>query len=137
MSEMWVGVKSIIVYDRKALLIQRSDYSGGGDGDWEIPGGGLQFGEDLLEGLRREVKEETGLTIRGSKLIYAMTALVNPQRQVVGLTYLSYTDTDAVTLSHEHINYVWATRKQLMEMLNKNMLKNFMKHSVFDILDID
>jgi len=32
-------------------------------GCWKIPGGGLEEGEDLLAGLRREVREETGLDI--------------------------------------------------------------------------
>jgi len=137
MNEMRVVVQSIVIHDRKALLIQRSSYARSGENDWEIPGGGLAFGEGLLEGLRREVNEETGLSVRVDRLLYAMTTLVSPQRQVVALTYLSYADSGAVTLSHEHTDYVWATRKQLMELLNPRMLKHFREHSVLDMLDID
>ncbi|MCL2495743.1 MAG: NUDIX domain-containing protein [Oscillospiraceae bacterium] len=136
MAELWLAQKSIILYNRKVLLIQRSNYASG-ENDWEIPGGGLRFGEDLLEGLHREIREETGLSVYGEKLLYAMTALVSPQRQIVGLTYLSYADSDEVTLSHEHKDYVWASRKQLVELLNKPMLDDFEKHSILDILDID
>jgi len=50
---------------------------------------------------------------------------------------MSYADSNVVTLSHEHTNYVWATRKQLMELLNPFMLKHFTEHSVLDQLDID
>jgi len=32
------------------------------NGYWELPGGGLDFPETPEEGLRREIKEETGLT---------------------------------------------------------------------------
>jgi 8-oxo-dGTP diphosphatase len=137
MGEIWVAMKSIILFNKKILLIQRSKDAGGGEGDWEIPGGGIKFGEDLIDGLRREINEEVGLSIRVEKLLYAMTALVNPQRQIVGLTYLSYTDDDKVTLSHEHINYLWATKNQLLEMLTKHMMNDFMKYSVLDILEID
>jgi 8-oxo-dGTP diphosphatase len=137
MNEMWVATKAIIIHHRRVLLIQRSDYCGAGENDWEIPGGGLEFGEDLTQGLSREIMEEVSLTTRIDRLLYAMTALVNPTRQIVGLTYLCYADSDAVTLSHEHKDFVWATREQLIELLNKPMLHDFMEHSVLDMLDID
>ena len=49
-----------IIYDEyKGILFEkRSD-----NGMWCIPGGSLEFGESLEEGLLREVKEETGLDI--------------------------------------------------------------------------
>ena len=137
MGEIWVASKSIIIFGRKVLLVQRSKLAGSGEHEWEIPGGGLKFGEDLLEGLYREVSEEVGLTIRVERLLYAMTTLVSPKRQVVGLTYLSYADSDNVTLSHEHGDFIWASHKQMMDMLNKPMLNDFIKHSVINNLDID
>jgi len=136
MGELWVAQKSLIIYNRRVLLVQRSNYADG-ENEWEIPGGGLRFGEDLHEGLHREIQEETGLSVHVDRLLYAMTALVNPQRQIVGLTYLSYADSDQVTLSHEHKDYAWASRRQLIELLNKPMLENFLKHSILDMLDID
>lgn len=33
------------------------------DGSWELPGGGLEHGEDAKEGLYREIAEETGLSV--------------------------------------------------------------------------
>jgi len=136
MGELWVAQKSLIIYNRRVLLVQRSNYASG-ENEWEIPGGGLRFGEDLHEGLLREIHEETGLSVRVDRLLYAMTALVNPQRQIVGLTYLSYADSDQVILSHEHKDYIWASRRQLVELLNKPMLDDFMRHSVFDMLDLE
>ena len=136
MGEIWVAQKSIILYNRRVLLIQRSNYASG-ENEWEIPGGGLRFGEDLHEGLLREIYEETGLSVRIDRILYAMTALVNPQRQIVGLTYLNYADSDQVMLSHEHKDYIWASRRQLVELLNKPMLDDFIRHSVFDMLDLE
>ena len=137
MGEIGIFVKSLTVFNRRVLLIQRSNYTSRGAGEWDIPGGGIRFGESLLDCLHREVKEETGLTVCVDKLIFAATPIVSPDKLVVGLTYLSHADFDTVTLSHEHTDYLWATKKQLRELLSKPTLQNYESNSVFDILDID
>ena len=137
MGEIGVFVKSLTVFNRRVLIIRRSNYTIRGKGEWDIPGGGMQIGETILECLHREVKEETGLAIRDEKLVYAMTLLVSPTDQVIGLTYISHADSDKVILSHEHTNYIWATMAQLKERLTKATLDDYERHSVFDVLDID
>ncbi|MDF2545049.1 MAG: mismatch repair protein MutT [Herbinix sp.] len=136
MADIRVATKALILYNKRALIIQRSNYCGVGENDWEFAGGGLKFGEDLLDGLSREIKEEVGLTVRIDKLLYAVSRLVNPQRQIVALIYLCYADTDTVVLSDEHKNFLWATRKQLEELLTKPMLDDLACNSVLEQLDI-
>lgn len=36
---------------------------------WQIPGGGLQFGESVEEGLRREIREELNVEIKNVRLL--------------------------------------------------------------------
>src|SRR5258706_1005519 len=62
-----VGVGGVIIDQGRALLIRR-----GSEpllGEWSIPGGTLELGETLEEGVARELLEETGLTVRGIELI--------------------------------------------------------------------
>jgi mutator protein MutT len=56
-----VGVGAVIVKDHKALIIKRANdpYKG----QWSIPGGRVELGESLLDALRREMREETGLIV--------------------------------------------------------------------------
>jgi 8-oxo-dGTP diphosphatase len=56
-----VGVGAVVVRDGKVLLIKRAHEPR--KGEWSLPGGIVELGEGLLEALRREVREETGLEI--------------------------------------------------------------------------
>ena len=50
-----------LVFDEthtKFLIVQEEN------GKWELPGGGLDWGELPAEGLRREIKEEMGLAVK-------------------------------------------------------------------------
>lgn len=137
MGEIGAAVKSIILFNKRALIIRRSNYIDSGENVWEFTGGGLRFGEGLEEGLLREISEETGLTVRVDRLLYASTAQISPQRQIVILTYLSHADTDTVVLSHEHKDFIWATRKQLKDMLDPPILRDLMKGVELDALGIE
>ncbi len=50
-----------VVRDGRFLMGRRCNAHG--DGTWSLPGGHLEFGESFEETARREVKEETGLSI--------------------------------------------------------------------------
>ena len=57
-----VGVGGVVIENGRALLIKR-----GSEpllGQWSIPGGTLELGESLQQGVARELLEETGLTVQ-------------------------------------------------------------------------
>ena len=51
-------MKAAIKDSEDRVLLLREE-----DGNWELPGGGLEHGEDPKQGLAREVAEETGMTV--------------------------------------------------------------------------
>jgi 8-oxo-dGTP diphosphatase len=57
-----VGVGGVLIYKGRALLVRRG--SEPLRGEWSIPGGTLELGETLAEGVARELLEETGLVVR-------------------------------------------------------------------------
>lgn len=64
-SSFTIGVFGIIFDEQeRVLLAHRRDMD-----LWNLPGGGLESGEAPLEGLKREVLEETGLHVEVMKLI--------------------------------------------------------------------
>jgi ADP-ribose pyrophosphatase YjhB (NUDIX family) len=56
-----VGVGAVVVRDGEVLVIRRANPPL--QGEWSIPGGGLDLGEKLRDGVAREVLEETGLQV--------------------------------------------------------------------------
>ena len=57
-----VGVVAILLNRNRILMAQRGKEPL--KGWWSLPGGALETGESLADGVRREVLEETGLEIR-------------------------------------------------------------------------
>lgn len=108
---MGLSVKAMIFHEGKLLLLQKNDAEG--LHHWEFPGGGLRFTEDFEAGLRREVREETGLSI----MLEAPAGIWSYQKKdgqfLNGVIFTAMADTDEVSLSEEHLAYRWVTPEEL------------------------
>jgi 8-oxo-dGTP diphosphatase len=62
-----VAVGAVVVQAGKVLLVRRG--TAPLKGHWTLPGGVLELGESLHEGVVREVREETGLTVEPIELV--------------------------------------------------------------------
>src|SRR5687767_13688334 len=63
MREFYFAQKAFIVSENGLLAIQKSLDDPNQPGKWEVPGGRLDFGEDVDNHIQREVLEETGIQI--------------------------------------------------------------------------
>ena len=107
-----VGVKVFLKNkDGKYLLLKRAlEKYKDIRGFWDIVGGRINLGNSLIENLRREVKEETGLDILSEpRLIYAQDIIPDSQKHVVRLTYIADTEGEPELDTSENIEYKWLT----------------------------
>lgn len=107
-----VGVKVFLKNEKgEVLLLRRNPKKYPEIGPkWDIVGGRIDIGAPLLENLKREVKEETGLEITSEpKLLYAQDILNVerfPGRHIVRLTYVADTRGEPV-VDHESLEFSW------------------------------
>lgn len=75
--QLRVGCSAVIFNEtrEKVLLTQRAD-----NGHWCLPGGHMESGESASEACEREVFEETGLTVRATRLLGVYS---NPDQLVI------------------------------------------------------
>ena len=78
-----VGVAAIIIKDGQVLLGKRKTRIG--NGEWGFPGGHLEFNESIEDCVEREVREETGLSIKNVRF----GAITNDVRPEEGTHYIT------------------------------------------------
>jgi 8-oxo-dGTP diphosphatase len=111
-----VGVGGVIVDKGRALLIKRG--SPPLEGHWSIPGGLLEIGETLLEGVRRELREETGIEARPIELIEVferidMDSSGKARYHYVVLDYLCEATAGDARAGSDVTDVAWANEQEL------------------------
>lgn len=90
----------------RVLVLRRADFMRARPGEWDLPGGGLDDGEEYEIGLRREITEETGLELGKLELVVRRGGEWQD-----GKHEFSYFRANAVAgevrLSEEHTEYEW------------------------------
>jgi len=77
-----------------------------------LPGGRINPGEPFLDGLAREIKEESGLEVEVDQPLYVgewWPVIKGNKNQIVGIFFLCTPLHQNVTLSEEHDDFQWIT----------------------------
>jgi 8-oxo-dGTP pyrophosphatase MutT (NUDIX family) len=112
MNEYPLSIKGVLIHDGRVLLLLNER------GEWDLPGGRPDPGEDHRPALAREVREETGLTVEVGGLLDAHLFEVLPQRFVHIIAYgCTLVGTADISLSDEHLRTYWAPVMELGEVM--------------------
>ncbi|MBQ3021137.1 MAG: NUDIX hydrolase [Bacilli bacterium] len=114
------------------LVVKRNENDALFPSAWEFPGGHLEDGEDLKEGLKRELKEEIGFTDEFEPIITHYYDEVKEKNgelvHDLEIDFIINVDSSKfnVKLSDEHCDYKWVKK-------DSNYLDNFIKDKLSNI----
>jgi len=115
--DLQVGVKILIknAEGKYLLLFCSAEKYPEVGAKWDIVGGRIDKGSSLMENLKREVFEESGLELAGEPKLIAAQDILKSDKHVVRLTYTGEAKGDIV-LSDEHSQYKWFTIGELQDL---------------------
>lgn len=106
-----IACKAVIIADGKLLIVREAVYDDGTNaGRYILPGGRIKPGEPYLQGLTREVLEETGLRVTPIAPLYVgewFPVISGQHTQIVAVFFACQATTQQVRLGAEHDAYVW------------------------------
>lgn len=114
MQTVRIAASGIVLCDQQVLLVRYR----GNDGSYLVgPGGGVESDESLLQALQREVREETGVTVEPSTLLF-IEDLLTPKYRMLKFWFLCSVVRGSASLTasaraEEIIDVGWFKREQL------------------------
>lgn len=111
MNEFCAGIHVLIKKDNKYLLLKRSDHDKDDPGCWDLPGGGIDWGEQPQEAAVRETKEEAGLEIKVTQILSLQGMQYGGKWSIESIAEGEYL-LGEVSLSEEHSESKWVTREE-------------------------
>ena len=84
-------------------------------GEWEFPGGQIEEGEDIIQGLQREIVEETGVQVKVGKLVGVYSNLSQPT--IVNFNFLCEWISGDIRTSDESLEVAWFSRDEVLEKI--------------------
>ncbi len=110
--------KAVILNDDLEVLLLATDNNPQFDGHWDLPGGHVMINENIIDGLIREVWEETGLIIKNAEELY---------QKGTTTFFTAELPPGDIILSSEHKDSMFVSLQQLDDILITDKFKDAIK----------
>ena len=109
----YVSQAGVLIRDNKCLILELAKYPG----EWCLPGGRIDEGENSVDAFKREIKEEIDMdTFRIHKLINYDIFYTKRNKPFCAIIQYIENNESPIKLSDEHLNFKW---------VNENEVKNY------------
>lgn len=125
-----IAIKCVAYFNGKYLLLTKTEEERKGDASdssWDLPGGRVNYKEATEEAAKREMKEETSLTIKQLFLKSASTVIRPDGLHLLILTYKCICESDDVILGEEHSSFKWF---DICDIMSDASIPEWIKRSI-------
>ena len=131
-----VAAGALVTNQKNEVLLVKNPHRG-----WEFPGGQIENGEDLIEGVSREVFEYSGIEIKVDKLV----GVYSNTKSYIGWDNKTFVPTKVIfdflataiggslKTSEESVEVGWFDRDVVLDMISEEWIVDRMK----DMLEFD
>ena len=134
-----IGVGAVIIHRDRVLLVRRATEPL--KGEWSVPGGMLELGEKLRDGLHREVLEETGLEVEPGEVLDVFDSIFRDEQgrtqyHYVLIDYLCHATSEEAQAASDVSEVRWVSedelpalrlRESIEQVVRKGLLKGLLK----------
>ena len=111
--------------DGKFLTMRRTKTAPSNSLKWDLPGGDVEFGEDPIKSIKREIKEETGFTV-GDLVPFDIEAHFDLKDEYwVTVAFKAFKPKGKMLISWEHDLYKWVTIDEFLKLKIPKKLRKF------------
>jgi ADP-ribose pyrophosphatase YjhB (NUDIX family) len=128
-----VGVGAVILRDGEVLIVRRANPPL--QGEWSIPGGALELGEKLRDGVAREVREETGLNVEVGPVLDVFDSIFpdaegRTQYHYVLVDYLCHPQLGTAVAATDASELRWARPEELAALGMKQVTIDVIRKAI-------
>ncbi len=127
-----VKVRGIIMYEGKLLIVKHKQSQ-----FMALPGGHLEYGEDVVTCLKRELAEELGVAPEVGNILYISTFIDSKKEQYLEFFFevkngKEYLNIDGLERTHAHelAEILWISPTDNIEILPKDLDKDFKENNI-------
>ena len=119
-----VGVGGVVVQNGRVVLVRRAKAPR--KGEWSTPGGMLELGETLRDGVAREIEEETGLKVKSEEVLDVFDSIVidadgKTQYHYVLVDYLCSVIEGELRAASDVSEARWATLEEVVSLVKREI----------------
>lgn len=129
-----IKVRGIILHEGKLLIVKHL-----GTGYMALPGGHLEYGEDVITCLKRELVEELGVLPEIGRLLYINTFMGSKKDEYIEFFFevkngKDYLNIDGLERTHAHelTEVLWTLPSSGVEILPKQFNEDFKNGKIFE-----
>lgn len=111
-----VATGSLIQNKNNQILLVKTDWRG-----WEIPGGQVEEGEDIISALKREVLEETRIAIQVKRLAAVYSSISQPSKMIID--FVSEYESGDVKIANEVNDAQWFSSDNAIKNIASEPMK--------------